>query len=105
MHRREVGVLWSHRADISVAFETIELEARLLAVDRHEDQSVVRRSELYARPDGTFLVYVVMNHRGDWSDAFLEGAPPATSPLSLADLHERYATLASLAGLQRVRRV
>jgi hypothetical protein len=104
-HGRDVGVLWSGRADISVARETIEFQARLLAHDRFEEPTVVRLSELFARPDGTFLVYVVTNHRGDWSDAFLDGAPPDHSPLTIEDLHERYSTLASRAGLQRVRRL
>jgi len=105
VHRRDVGVLWSHRADISTEWETIEFEARLLAEDRFENLSAVRWSELFARSDGTFLVYVLMNHRGDWSDAFLDGAPPDGRPLTLEELHERYPSLASLAGLQRIRRI
>lgn len=48
----------------------------MLAEDRFENLSAVRSSELFARPDGTFLVYVLMNYRGDWSDAYLDGAPP-----------------------------
>lgn len=101
---RDVGVLWSHRADISVDRETIEFEARLLAVDRFEDLRGVRRSELFARPDDSYLVYVVVNHRGDWCDAFLDGVPER-SALRLKDVHERYSTLASLAGLHRIRRI
>lgn len=105
IHRREVGVLWSHRADIAVAKETVEFEARLLAEDRIEDQSGVRWMELFARSDGTFLVYVESNHRCDWGDSFLDGAPPDHDRLWLDDLHERYPALATAAGLQRVRRL
>src|SRR5690606_31381794 len=105
VHRREVGVLWSHRADIAVAKETVEFEARLLAEDRIEDQSGVRWMELFARSDGTFLVYVESNHRCDWGDSFLDGAPPDHDRLRLDDLHERYPSLATAAGLQRVRRL
>ncbi len=105
VHRREVGVLWSHRADIAVAKETLEFEGRLLAEDRFENQSGVRWMELFARPDGTFLVYVERNHRCDWGDAFLDGVPPDHDRLRLDDLHERYPSLASAAGLQRVRRL
>lgn len=105
VHSRDVGVLWSHRADISVARETIEFEGRSLAEDRFEDLRGVRWSELFARPDDSFLVYVVVNHRGDWSDAFIDGAPPESNPLTLEDVHERYVSLASLAGLQRIRRI
>jgi len=104
MQARDVGVLWSHRADIACEKETLEFEARMIAADRFEDQTVVRSSELFARTDGTFLVYVHAIHRGDWCEAWLDGAPPGV-PLALDDLHERHATLATAAGLQRVRRL
>lgn len=105
VQRKDVGVLWSHRADISTAKETFEFEGRLLAENRFEDQRGVRWSELYARADGTFFVYIMFNHRGDWLDAVLDGAPPDFDPLRLEDLHEKYPSLASAAGLQRVRRL
>ena len=104
-HRRDVGVLWSLRADIPAQRETFEFEARLLAEERNEDLNAVIYSELFARPDGTFLVYVTTNHRGDWCEARLDGAPPDSSPLTLDDLDERHRGLASLAGLQRVTRI
>ena len=103
IHRRDIGVIWSHRADIEMEKETVEFAARFLAKVRFEDQTVVRGSELFARPDGTYFVYSVSIHRGDWSEASLDGAPPAFGPLTLGDLHERYSSLASAAGLQRLR--
>lgn len=105
VHRRNVGVLWSRRADIEVESEIVEFEERLLAKNRFENQSVVRWMELFARTDGTFLVYVESNHRCDWGSAFLDGAPPDYDPLHLDDLHEKYPSLATAAGIQRIRRL
>ena len=105
VQRRDVGVLWSRMANIAIKKETIEFEAHFLAEDRFEDQSVVRFTELFERADGTYFVYVMQNHRRDWCDAWLDGAPPDDPPLTLQVLHHRYPALATVAGLQCVRRV
>lgn len=103
--RRDVGTLWSDRADINASKETLEFEARLLAATRFENVSVVRKSELFQRGDGRFFVYVCTVHRLDWCDAHLHGAPPEETPLTLDQVHERFPELATEAGLQRVRRL
>jgi len=105
LQRCEVGVLWSCRADISASKEIIEFHARHLGDERLEDLSKVRLASLYLRPDGTFLVYVCMNHRSDWCEAWLDGVPPESGPLTLDELHVRYPALATAAGLQRTRRL
>ncbi len=56
-------------------------------------------------PEPPASAWVPTNHQGDWSDAFLDGAPPECGPVTLEDLHERYASPVSLAGLQRIRRI
>jgi hypothetical protein len=102
---RDTGILWSRRADISVTKESLQFEARLLADDRFEELESVRYCELFARSDGTFFVYVRAIHRGDWCEAWLDGAPPDSAPLTLDELHDRYRSLATAAGLHRVRRL
>jgi len=107
LQSREVGVLWSRRADIPCAKETYEFKAHRLAEVRSEDASGVTLSELFALPEGTYFVYSVANHRCDYAEArFHNPDPPDESPsrLTLDDLHETFPALATAAGLQRVRR-
>lgn len=108
VHRRAVGVVWSHRADIPVAQEVIEFEGRLLAKARQEDLSAVSWYELIQRGEDEFFVCVETNHRGDWGEAVVHGAPmfdePGT-PLRLQDVQELFPELAAAAKMPRVRRV
>ncbi len=106
LHEREIGVLWSQRADIPEHRETIRFSGKLVAcVERRESSLTVSELELFARDDGTFLVYTAKIEHADWCEAWLDGDPACTGALRLSDLHERYPDLATAAGLQRVRYV
>lgn len=108
VQRKTVGILWSRRADISASQEIVEFEGRQLAKDRREDQSAVTWSELYGRGEDEYFVYQESNHRADWSNAMVYGAPyfdEPGRPLSLAEVQKQFPELAALAGLARVRRV
>lgn len=98
----------SRRADISEAQEVVELDAMMLASDRHEDQSAVTWSELYQRGPQEFFVYQESNHRADWCSAIVHGAPyfdEPGRPLRLEEVQKRFPELAGAAGLARVRRI
>jgi hypothetical protein len=105
---REVGVLWSNRADIIEAQEVVEFEGVLIAEAKREDQSGATWLELFQRGPDEFFVYQQTNHRTDWFDATLHGAPNFAepgNPLTLEEIQERFPDLASRAGLARVRRI
>lgn len=108
VQRKPVGVLWSRRIDIPESQEIIEFEGRLLAESHYENQSYATWTELYQRGHEEFYVYQQWNHRADWFDARLHGAPyfdEPDSPLSLSEVQQRFPELVSAAGLVRVRRV
>ncbi len=106
--QKVVGTLWSNRADILQKQEIVELEARSLATERHENLERVTWLELLQRGQDEFFVYQEWNWRGDYGEATLHGAPcfgEAAKPLVLNEIQEQYASLAAAAGQQRIRRV
>lgn len=108
IHQRTVGVIWSRRADILERQEIVELEARSLAKDHHENQERVTWTELLQRAPDEFFVYQEWNWRGDYGEAVVHGAPrfdETESPLSLHEVQERFPELAAAAGMPRIRRI
>lgn len=106
--RKAVGVLWSQRADIDCQIEWVEFDGELLASLETTDGSEYAALELFRLASGRFLVYVQANHRGDWREAVLRGAPYFDEddvPLTLSRLQDEFPALVTAAGLSPVRRV
>lgn len=108
VHRKKVGVLWSHLANIDANVEAVEFEGKLVTGVNHETVSDVTFAELYELSKEEFLVYRKVIHRGDWCSAHLHGAGTADEPevaLSLTEVQDMFPELATAAGVYRVRRL
>jgi len=103
---KEIGVLWSNLANEPVHSEIVRFKGQLLAETSKEDANGPTWYELYRLPDGRFVVYIEYNHRFDYGGANLVGVNAwgeFDPPLTLEQLQERFPTLATKAGLIRVR--
>lgn len=107
VHSLDVGILSSGLANVEECVENIEFEGKLLAKIRLEDVNGPRWYELYQVSTDRYLVYVKRNFRGDYVSARLDGADPSDrdTPLTTAEVQERYPGLAKKAGIIRVRRL
>jgi hypothetical protein len=103
---KEIGVLWSNLANEPVYSEIVRFRGQLLATASQEDANGPTSYELYRLPNGRFVVYIAYNHRFDYGGANLVGVnawEEFDPPLTLEQLQEQFPTLATKAGLIRVR--
>lgn len=103
---KEIGVLWSHLANEPVHKEIIRFKGQLLAKASTQDINGPKWYELFRLPNGKFVVYMEYNHRFDYGGANLVGVNAwgeFDPPLTLEELQQRYPTLATQAGLARIR--
>lgn len=107
VHSKDVGILSSGLANIEEHIERITFDGKLLAKIRLEDANGPRWYELYQVSTDAYLVYRKRNFRGDYVSASLDGADPdeRDTPLTAAEVQERYPGLAKAAGIIRVRRL
>lgn len=104
---KEIGILSSNFANISVQTEIIRFKGKLLAEDWYwNDSASPNRLELYQVPSGRYVVYRRWVHRGDYEEATLIGAnawDDFDPPLTLKQLQNDFPSLATQAGLSRIR--
>jgi 5-methylcytosine-specific restriction endonuclease McrA len=102
---KEIGVLWSHRADIPEETVLYRFRGQLLAQVRTEDANGPTWYELYHLQNGRYVVYAASVHRMDYSEAYLHGVNAGGEvdpPLTLERLQEEFPILATRAGLSQV---
>ena len=101
----KVGVLWSCRSDIPEHHEVVRFQGVLLAESRREDANGPTWSALYRLQRDKYIIHYQRNWRGDYEESFL--ARPADDEervtLSLEEVQREHGSLASRAGLPRVR--
>lgn len=105
---KRVGVLWSDLANMPAEWQTILFKGQLLAKASKEDVNGPMFYELYGLPDGRYLVYIEHIHRFDYCTANLVGANAFGEfdpPLTLERLQDMFPSLASKAGLARIRKL
>jgi len=103
---REIGIRWSHRADIPVQVEVIRFRGRLIAEAQEEYCKFIRWYELFQLSNGYYVVYTETVRSMDYSEAYLFGANAwgeESSPLTLERVQTKFPLLATKAGLPRVR--
>jgi hypothetical protein len=103
---KEIGVLWSNLVNEPVHIEIVRFRGQLLITANKEDINGPTSYELYRLPDGRFVVYIQYNHRFDYGGANLVGVNAwgeSDPPLTLKQLQEQFPTLATKAGLMRIR--
>lgn len=103
---KEIGVRWSHRADIGEQVEVIRFQGRLMAETKTENANGPTWFELYRLPSCDFLVHTEHVHRFDYCVTTLHGAGmwnEIDPPLTLEEVQNRFPSLATAAGLPRVR--
>lgn len=102
---RDVGTIWSNRADKPECRELVRFRGAVLGGFRQEGASFTYDDwELFLVKGGRFLVYHKRIERGDWCWASLGGRwGEMDCPLSLEELQREHPELATCAGLERVR--
>lgn len=102
---KEIGVLWSHRADIPEETALYRFRGRLLATVRTENVNGPTWYELYQLRNGRYVVYTASVHRMDYSEARLHGVNAwgeVDPTLSLEQVQREFPALATRAGLPQV---
>jgi hypothetical protein len=104
---KKIGILSSNLANVSEHIETIIFKGRLLSEEQYWNGSTSpNRLELYQVPSGGYVIYHWCVHNTDYEEATLIGAnawDEFDPPLTLKQLQENFPSLATQAGLFRIR--
>lgn len=104
---KEIGILSSNLENVSKHIEIVRFKGKLLAENHYWNGSTSpHRLELYQVPSGRYVVYHWCVHNADYEEATLIGAnawDEIDPPLTLEQLQEDFPSLATQAGLFRIR--
>jgi hypothetical protein len=104
---KKIGILSSNIANISEHIEIVRFKGKFLAEERYWNGSASPHGrELYQVPSGRYVVYYWCVHNTDYEEATLIGAnawEEFDPPLTLEQLQEDFPSLATQAGLFRVK--
>lgn len=104
---KEIGILSSNLENISERIEIVRFKGKLLAEEKYWNGSTSpNRLELYQVPSGRYVIYHWCVYNTDYEEATLYGAnawDEFDPPWTLEKLQEDFPSLATQAGLFRIR--
>lgn len=90
VYAKDIGILWSQRADIPVSYEVVYIKGQLLAESSKGMNNVRKYYELFRTRDGLFYVYINTIYNTDYSLKHYEYGVLSQLALKLALMSQNY---------------